>query len=238
MENYSKASANLVQPPPFSRRFFHFKKEKIAELEAKANSQVEDGVVSNKISSLHAVLGQVWRSAIRNQKLDPEEEVTYRFLIYARSKVSYPPIPDNYFGPTVQFTTVTMKVRDLVGDGGLGKFGLELNKAISSCTEEKIKRDFEAWVQNPTFRTQRATIGKFMGTCSSPSTKFYDIDFGWGRPVAIHLGPANTRCWKLAADAGAEEGSFHFEMCASHEILEAMGRDPEFMHMVSPQKLA
>ncbi|XP_028794568.1 uncharacterized acetyltransferase At3g50280-like [Neltuma alba] len=234
MENYHKASTDLVQPPPFSRRIFHFKREKIAELKAKANSEVEEGVISNKISSLQAVLGHVWRSAIRNQNLDPEEEVSYRFLISARSRVSHPPIPDDYFGITVQFTTVTMKVRDLVGDGGLGKFASEMNKAISSCTEEKIKSDFEAWVRHPTMRTQRAPIiGKFMSTSSSPRTNFYEIDFGWGKPVAVRLGPANTKCWKLAADAGAEEGSFDFEMCASYEILEAMGKDPEFMHMVS-----
>ncbi|XP_054790805.1 uncharacterized acetyltransferase At3g50280-like [Prosopis cineraria] len=235
MENYRKGSTNSVQPGPFSRRIFHFKREKIAELKAKANSEVEDVVISNKISSLQAVLGHVWRSAIRNQNLDPEEEVTYGFLISARSRVSHPPIPDNYFGITVQFMTpVTMKVRDLVGDGGLGKFALEMNEAISSCTEEKIKKDFEAWAQNPKMRSQRAINGRFMATSSSPRTNFYDIDFGWGRPEAVRLGPANAKVWKLAADAGAEEGSFDFEMCASHETLEAMARDSEFMSMVSP----
>ncbi|KAI9077588.1 hypothetical protein K1719_040425 [Acacia pycnantha] len=83
-------------------------------------------------------------------------------------------------------------------------------------------------------RTQPAPYGKFMSTSSSPRTKFYDIDFGWGKPVAVRLGPANTRSWKLAADGGAEEGSFEFEMCASYKILEEMGRDLEFMQMVSP----
>ncbi|KAI9077604.1 hypothetical protein K1719_040441 [Acacia pycnantha] len=235
MENHNKASINLVQPPVLCRRIFRFKREKIAELKAKANSEVEDSVMRNKISSLQAVLGHVWRSVIKNQDFDPEEEVTYRFLITAKSRVFHPPIPEDYFGITVQFTTVVMKVRDLVGDGGLGKFAWEMNKAISSCTEEKIKRDFEAWIRNPIMRTQPAPYGKFMSTSSSPRTNFHDIDFGWGRPAAVRLGPANTRSWKLAVDGGAEEGSFEFEMCASYKILEAMGRDPEFMHMVSPR---
>ncbi|KAK4263681.1 hypothetical protein QN277_029064 [Acacia crassicarpa] len=234
LENHNKASIDSVQPTVLCRRIFRFKKEKIAELKAKARSEVEDSVIRNKISSLQAVIGHVWGSTIRNQNLDPEEEVTYRFHISARSRVSHPPIPKDYFGITVQFTTVVMKVRDLVGDRGLGKFASEMTKAISSCTEEKIKRDFEGWVQNPTMRTQRATIGKFMSTSSSPRTNFFEIDFGWGRPTAGRFGPANTRAWMLAVDGGAEEGSFEFELCASYEILEAMARDPEFMRMVSP----
>ncbi|XP_054824842.1 uncharacterized acetyltransferase At3g50280-like [Prosopis cineraria] len=235
IENYSKGSGNSVQLPSFSRRIFHFKREKIAELKAKANTEVQDGgVMISKISSLQAVLGHVWRSVIRIQNLDPEEEVTYRFLIAARSRIYHPPIPDNYFGNAVQYTTVTMKVRDLVGDGGLGKFALEMNKVIASFTEEKIKKDFDAWIQNPTMPSQHGTIGKFMTTNNSPRINFYEFDFGWGRPVAVRLGPTNSRMWKLVADAGAEEGSFDFELYMSHDILEALVRDYEFMNMVSP----
>ncbi|XP_028803480.1 protein ENHANCED PSEUDOMONAS SUSCEPTIBILTY 1-like [Neltuma alba] len=217
LQHHLKESTDSIQSPPFSRRIFHFKREKIAELKAKANSEIEDGAISNKISSLQAVLGHVWRSVIKNQNLNTEEEVTYRFLISARSRVSHPPILDNYFGITVQFNKATMKVRELVGDGGLGKFAWQMNKAISSCTEEKIKSDFEAWVRNPTIRTPPGgTIGKFMITASSPRTNFYDIDFGWGRPVAVRGGSANAKHWKLTVDAGAEEGSFDVELCASH----------------------
>ncbi|KAI9077608.1 hypothetical protein K1719_040445 [Acacia pycnantha] len=243
IENHHlKESTNTTQSPLFSRRIFHFNREKIAQLKTKVNSEIQDSVTSNKISSLQALLAIVWRSSIRNQNLDPEDEVTYRFLISASSRVSKPPIPDDYFGITVQFTNVTMKVRDLVGHGGLGKFASEMNKAISSCTEEKIKRDFEAWVRNPTMQTQDATIGKFMATSSSPRVKFYNLDFGWGRPLAVRGGQANAQQWTLMAEAGAEEGSFDIELCASYEILEALARDPEFMHAVqlpwSPAELS
>ncbi|KAI9077612.1 hypothetical protein K1719_040449 [Acacia pycnantha] len=243
IENHHlKESTNTTQSPLFSRRIFHFNREKIAQLKTKVNSEIQDSVTSNKISSLQALLAHVWRSSIRNQNLDPEDEVTYRFLISASSRVSKPPIPDDYFGITVQFTNVTMKVRDLVGHGGLGKFASEMNKAISSCTEEKIKRDFEAWVRNPTMQTQDATIGKFMATSSSPRVKFYNLDFGWGRPLAVRGGQANAQQWTLMAEAGAEEGSFDIELCASYEILEALARDPEFMHAVqlpwSPAELS
>ncbi|XP_028803477.1 uncharacterized acetyltransferase At3g50280-like [Neltuma alba] len=242
IENHLEEPINLIQPsPPFSRRIFHFKREKIAEMKAKANSEVNDSVNSNKISSLQAIVALVWRSVIRNQNLDPEEEVTYRFLISAGSRVSHPPIPEDYFGITVQLAVVTMKVRDLVGDRGFGKFASEMNRAVSSFTEEKIKSDFEAWIRNPIMRLQRATIGKCMGTSSSPRVNFYDIDFGWGKPVAVRGGPANAKLWKLAADAGLEEDSFDIELCASYEILEALARDIEFMHAMEsslPAKLS
>ncbi|XP_054775834.1 uncharacterized acetyltransferase At3g50280-like [Prosopis cineraria] len=237
MENYRRESINSLQPPPFPRRIFHFEAEKIAELKAKVNSEEEDGVISNKISSLQAILAQVWRSVIKNQNLDPEEEVTYRFLVAARSRISHPPIPDNYFGITVRFATVTMKVRDLVGDGGRGRFALEMNNMVTSYTEERIKRDFEAGVQIPTMRSLRSRIGKIMGTSSSPRVNFYAIDFGWGRPVAVRGGPANAKSWKLMVDAGIEEGSLGIELSASCELLEALGKEPEFKHAVAPPSL-
>ncbi|XP_028794572.1 uncharacterized acetyltransferase At3g50280-like [Neltuma alba] len=179
MENYSK---QYTQPPPFPKRIFHFKREKIAELKAKAKSEVEDGVIKNRISSLQAVIGHIWGSVIRNQHLDPEEDVTYRFVATSESRVSHPPIPDNYVGNTVQFTRLTMKVRDLLGDGGHGKFVSQMNKIVSSYTQEKIKREFEDWVQNPTISFQSGTMGMFWQPEAPPgptSTRF--ISAGDGR---------------------------------------------------------
>ncbi|XP_028794567.1 protein ENHANCED PSEUDOMONAS SUSCEPTIBILTY 1-like [Neltuma alba] len=233
MEKYADEYASSLHPPPISKRIFHFKRENITELKAKANSEVEDGILSNKISSLQAVISHVWRYAIKNLRLDPEEEVHYSILITARPRISNPPIPDNYFGNTVQFATVTMKVRDLVGVGGLGKFALEMNKVISSYTEEKIKSDFEALIPNPTISLQSGNFGKVMHTGGSQRSNFYTIDFGWGRPLALRRGPAFMYDWDLVVDAGAEEDSFDIELCISYEILELMGRDPEFMHAVS-----
>lgn len=234
-EYYLDESAYSHLSPPISKRIFHFKRQKIAELKAKALSEVvDDGVVSNEISSLQAVVSHIWRSVIKNQNLDPEEEVTFRFLVSARSRISNPPIPESYFGNTVQFASVMMKVRDLVGDRGLGKFALEMNKKISEYTEQKIKMDFEALIPNPMVRLQSGIIGKVMNCGSSTRINFYAIDFGWGRPAAIRRGPAFMHDWDLVADAGAEEGSFDIELCMSYEILETMGRDPEFMHAVSP----
>ncbi|KAK4263643.1 hypothetical protein QN277_029030 [Acacia crassicarpa] len=238
-ETNIKASSSIDpddQPFPLSQRIFHFRREKILELKAKANSEREDAVISNKISSLQAVTSHVWRSVIRNQHLHPEEVVTYRvFVAIGPSRVSHPPMPDNYFGPTIQFAYVKIKVRDLVGDGGLGKFALEMNKIISSFTEEKIKGDFEDWARNPMMPPKSEVtdkIGKFMGTSSSPRFNFYPIDFGWGRPVAVHSGLSNPKTWKLVFDPGAEEYSFDIELYASYEILEALASDPEFMHYV------
>ncbi|XP_054823748.1 uncharacterized acetyltransferase At3g50280-like [Prosopis cineraria] len=228
------------QPFPFSQRFFHFKREKIVELREKAKSEIEDGaIVSNKISSLQAVTSHVWRSVIKNQHLDPEEEVTYRFFVAVGHRISHPPLPSNYFGPTLQFSYVTMKARDLVGEGGLGKFALEMNKIVSSYTSEKITTDFEDWARNPRMPPKResGTIGKFMGTSGSPRANFYPIDFGWGKPVAVHSGLPNPKNWKLVFDAGVDEGSFDIELYASFEMLEALARDPEFMNVVSPMPL-
>ncbi|XP_028786383.1 uncharacterized acetyltransferase At3g50280-like [Neltuma alba] len=53
------------QPFPLSQRIFHFRREKIVELKAKAKLDIDDGVIRNKISSLQAVKSHVWRSVIK-----------------------------------------------------------------------------------------------------------------------------------------------------------------------------
>ncbi|KAI9077599.1 hypothetical protein K1719_040436 [Acacia pycnantha] len=234
IENFGDEYANSLNPPSISKRIFHFKREKIDELKANANSMVEDGALINKISSLQAVISHVWRCAIKNLRLDPEEEVDYGILVTARSRISNPPIADNYFGNTMEFAHATMKVRDLVGDKGHGKFSLEMNKVISAYTEEKIKSNFEALIPNPTVRLQSGKFGKVMHTGGSHRSNFYAIDFGWGRPLGLRRGPAYMYDWDLVVDAGAEEGSLDIELCMSYEILELIGRDPEFMHAVAP----
>ncbi|XP_054824840.1 uncharacterized protein LOC129322566 [Prosopis cineraria] len=130
----------------------------------------------------------------------------------------------------MRFATVVMKVSDLVGDGGCGGFALEM---VTSYIEERIKRDFKAWVQIPMMCLLCGKIGKIIGTNISSRVKFYATDFGWGWPIVVHDGLTIAKSWKLRVDAG-KEGSLDIELFASFELLEALGKDPEFKHAMAP----
>ena len=65
-----KVKAERFIPKPLQRRYFHFTKEKLAELKAKANNEMG----TDRISSLQAVVGHFWRSMTRSRCLDSDEK--------------------------------------------------------------------------------------------------------------------------------------------------------------------
>jgi hypothetical protein len=210
--------------PP--ERIFHFTKEKIMNLKLKANVEAN----TNKISSLQALCTHIWRSVIRSKRLDPQEKVNFLVSLSVRSRL-VPPIPDDYFGNAMIICEVTMKVGELLEEGGLGKGAWEMNKMIDLHTDEKLKNHYESWSTTANF----INIGDVSNNNSlvlsgSPLFNVYDNDIGWGKPVAIRSGGSNKKNGKISVFAGKEKGSMEFEVCLPYEILEAMGNDPEFMN--------
>ncbi|CAN0880738.1 hypothetical protein LINGRAHAP2_LOCUS13820 [Linum grandiflorum] len=47
---------------------------------------------------------------------------------------------------------MTMKVKDLVAEGSLGRVDVEVNKVVTETTEEKLKEAVENWIKSPDMR--------------------------------------------------------------------------------------
>ncbi|KAF8410093.1 hypothetical protein HHK36_002615 [Tetracentron sinense] len=216
-------------PPLLEERVFHFTPEKIAGLKAKAKA--ESG--RDRISSLQALLGHIWRSVTRVRCLDPDLEISYRLLIGTRSKL-HPPLPEEYFGNMVQVGMATAKAGELL-EGGLGWAAGLLNEVVMSHTDAVVRESLESWVKNPKLLTVDGVIGASYGliTGSSPRFNVYGNDFGWGRPVAVRSGAANKFDGKLTVFPGQEEGSVDIEACLLPQTLRSMADDAEFMHAVT-----
>ncbi|MBA0560873.1 hypothetical protein Golob_017747 [Gossypium lobatum] len=210
--------------PPVRERIFHFSKENITKLKAKANAEMG----TDKISSLQALLSHIWRSAIHNRSFDPDQETNYRFVVGARQR--FQEIPDNYFGNAILGTFVTMKAKELV-EQGIGNSAWRMNRIIAATTGESFKKVFECWPASPSFVT--LSNGEALITSSSPRFNMYGNDFGWGKPTAIRSGSSNKFDGVLTLYCGAEEGSIDIEACFFPETLEAMANDQEFMHIVT-----
>ncbi|KAM1224777.1 hypothetical protein ACFX2G_044575 [Malus domestica] len=222
-----------IRVPLLKERVFHFSKEKIAQLKAKANAEIQLENTKRKISSLQAVLVHLWRSIIRgsNGDLDPDKESSYRLLIGARSRMN-PPLSQQYFGNAVQAGTVTIKAREVI-KRGLGFVAWEMNKMVALHTEEKLRKFLECWVQEPKLLTEGNMAANALATSSSPRFDVYGNDFGWGRPVGVRSGGGNKSHGKITVFSGVEEGSIDIEACLLAETLEAMGNDSEFMDAVT-----
>ncbi|GMJ04297.1 hypothetical protein like AT5G67150 [Hibiscus trionum] len=210
--------------PPTRERIFHFSKETIAKLKAKANAEIG----TDKISSLQALLSHIWRSVIRNRSFDPDEEIKYRIVVGARQRC--PELPDNYFGNAIIGTFVTMKPKELM-EQGIGEPALRMNRAIAAMTGESFRKFLECWAASPNLVTLNSDNSLI--TSSSPRFDMYGNDFGWGKPIAVRSGSSNKFGGKVTLFCGAEAGSIDVEVCLFPETMEAIANDEEFMDTVT-----
>ncbi|XVF17659.1 hypothetical protein REPUB_Repub10bG0142300 [Reevesia pubescens] len=213
--------------PPLKERVFHFSKQSIAKLKAKANSEAG----TNNISSLQALLSHLWRSVARNKKLDPNEVMIYIMMIGARPRLRNQ-LPEQYFGNAVKNESIIMKAKELQ-EQGIGDIAREMNRMIATHTEEEFKKGLETWIASPKLVKMDTVMSNITATSSSPRFNIYGNDFGWGRPIAVRSGSADKFDGKLTVFCGAEEGSIDIEACLSPETLEAMANDQEFMDTVT-----
>ncbi|XVF59388.1 hypothetical protein PTKIN_Ptkin07bG0271800 [Pterospermum kingtungense] len=211
--------------PPLKERVFHFSKQSIARLKAKAN--VEAGT---NISSIQALLSHFWQSTFRNKKLDPNEEMSYYMLIGARPRLHK--LPEEYFGNAVKSGSITLKAKALQ-EQSIGNIAREMNRMIATQTEEEFTKNMESWIANPKPIAITKVVSNIMSTGSSPRFNIYGNDFGWGRPIAVRCASTSIIDVKINLFCGAEEGSIDIQACLSVETLEAMANDQEFMNMVT-----
>lgn len=211
------------------QRVFHFSKGKIANIKAKANSQIG----TSKISSLQALLGHLWLCIARTECLNSctDKETKYKVLIGMRQRLQ-PPLPDQYLGNAVLFGVVKSTVSNVV-EQGLGWAAWEMNRMVASQTEQEVKKFWEDWIESPQLTKIGGVANRTLLTGSSPRFNVYSNDFGWGRPVAVRSGAGNKFDGKLTVFPGAEEGSIEFEACLSSETLQALAEDAEFMESVT-----
>ncbi|KAK4279009.1 hypothetical protein QN277_016775 [Acacia crassicarpa] len=226
-----KEKERLKSPlPPPQERVFHFSKEKIAELKAKANATLSSNY---KISSPQALMAHLWRAIVRNQGIDPKEEVNFKLVVDIRPRLN-PPLPPHYFGNALDDGTVRMTAGELLHQEGLGKAASEMNKVVASFTEETIGSHLKSWLEDRRLLTISEMFGDAVDMDGSPTFNVYGVDLGWGKPVAVRSGPGDKSNGTITVFAGPEKGDVYAEVNLPYEIMEAMGRDSEFMDAVMP----
>ncbi|XWS29812.1 hypothetical protein CRYUN_Cryun24cG0062400 [Craigia yunnanensis] len=211
--------------PPLQERVFHFTEKNIAKLKAKANAEIG----THNISFLQALLSHIWRSVIRNKNYDPNEETNHRVVVGARQRLQE--LPDMYFGNALLGEAVSMKAKELLGQG-IGNVASQMKKIIATITEETFKKFLKSWPVSPKLVTMGSMTNNALVTSSSPRFNMYGNDFGWGKPIAIRSGSANKFDGKITLFCGAEKGSIDIEACLSPMTLEGMANDKEFMDTV------
>ncbi|EOA40407.1 hypothetical protein CARUB_v10009133mg [Capsella rubella] len=208
-------------------KIFRFTSKIIAELKAKANSEVSAN--DRKISSLQAVSAYIWLSVIRNSGLSPEEVVCCELLVDLRRRLD-PPLEKECCGNMVGITTTATTVKEIVSNG-LGWAALQINKSVGAQTNEVFREFAEKYVKKPSMLDINALRNTIVVT-SSPRFNVYGNDFGWGKPITVRGGPGNTHDGALLANPGIEQGDIDMQMCLSSSVLEKLSTDAEFLKHV------
>ncbi|KAG5582041.1 hypothetical protein H5410_052668 [Solanum commersonii] len=220
--------------PLLEERVFHFSKENIAHLKAKANSEYGNDDQNICISSLQALLAHLWQSVIRCScrcDTNADETFSFKLLIGTRPRLQ-PHLPQGYFGNAMHFVDVITTAREILEhDSSWAAF--QMNKVISMQTHEEIMNFYQSWVKNPKILKNSEVFVNSLIASSSPRFNVYDNDFGWGRPVAVRTGAGNKHDGYMTIFCGAEQGSIDIEVNLAPQTLHAMGHDTKFMAAVT-----
>ncbi|VVB18234.1 unnamed protein product [Arabis nemorensis] len=204
-------------------KMFHVTKENVLKLEGKANGEADQ-----KISSIQAVLGLIWRSMIKHSGMSREEETHCRLPINMRQRLN-PPLEEECFGNVSPTGIAIVTVGELL-DHGLRWAAAEINKMVESQTDKNAKALAENWVKN--VKIPVSVGSKDLVVTNSHQFDVYCNDFGWGKPIAARAGPPYLN-GRLVVFQGVEEGSLDFQACLQPEVVEKLSMDIDFTSYVT-----
>ncbi|KAL0416702.1 UNVERIFIED_CONTAM: putative acetyltransferase [Sesamum latifolium] len=216
-------------PPPLLERVFHFSRESVAKLKAKANAETG----TDKISSLQALSAHLWRSVTRcrNQlsiQKANSQELDLVLVVGTRSRI---PLPNAYFGNAVHVVKTVANECEILEINGLGYAALKVNELVAQHSREATINLVEEWVRNP--KIFNKTMLSTFAITSSPRHNVYSADFGWGKPIAVRSGRGQKSDGKMTLFPAAEPGGIDVEACLAPATLKAMEADAEFMDAVT-----
>ncbi|XP_068644392.1 uncharacterized acetyltransferase At3g50280-like [Aristolochia californica] len=216
------------KPPPLTDRFFHFSRQSISRLKARANEEAK----KYNISSFQALSALTWRSIVRAMGLPRDEKTTCKFSVDSRSRLN-PPLSRDYFGNAIGMISATATVEKLL-DNKLGWAAAVLNQNVAAHTDEVVRGALDAWVTSPKIHHLSALNGQAVTTGSSPRFDVYGVDFGWGKAAAVRSGIDNKFSGKITSFPGREGiGSIDLEICLPSAAMRALVTDDEFVEFIA-----
>ncbi|KAG2576240.1 hypothetical protein PVAP13_6NG014958 [Panicum virgatum] len=227
--------ARQVKRTTVREAFFTFSTASVTELTARANGEIAGtaATAAAAISSLQAVLAQLWRAVCRARRMPPEQGTSYSVLIDCRGRGKG--IPPGYVGNAAAFGKAEATVGEIEGRG-LGWTAWLPNRAEASFDEASVRESAARWVQQPElmFITDLTSAATALATGSLPWSDVFGNDFGWGKPVTMRSGAGNKTDGKAAVFEGPERGGgMSLELCLAPDALERLLTDEEFMDAVS-----
>eukprot|EP00250_Pteridium_aquilinum_P021243 c25065_g1_i3 orf=297-1841(-) len=211
------------QPDPLVQCFFDLSSSAVKKLKGEAGQ----GYTSYEVTCAH--FWQRLDIARREPSLDPT-----RFAVLGNFRTRLtPPLPPAYFGNVISFGVTLSRVHKICTET-LGATASRIHEAIVSM-KEGLLVGFMHWLETHDNRMIDAYVssvkGKSLNVASSPRFPVYQVDFGWGKPVAVR--PVKVRGDGEFVFFGGRPGSIQgdMEICTAlpATVLRRLLKDPLFL---------
>ncbi|CAN0914790.1 Coumaroyl-CoA:anthocyanidin 3-O-glucoside-6''-O-coumaroyltransferase 1 [Linum grandiflorum] len=161
----------------------------------------------------------VWTNLTKSLAEDDDDKIdNYMFLADCRGRME-PKVPATYFGNCLGGVLVSLRRRDLVGDGGFAAAAAEIAAKIEEIERGGAFKYAEHWfTKSPT----NLKCGRTVSVASSPKLRVYETDFGWGRPrksEPVHIDSSGSVYFSDVRDV--ERGGIEFGLALGRAEMDS-----------------
>ncbi|KAJ0963596.1 hypothetical protein J5N97_028718 [Dioscorea zingiberensis] len=142
---------------------------------------ISEEKVAFHCSTFVVACAYVWTCLVRARGSSINQVAWMGCPVNARGRLR-PPVPEGYFGNCLGSCLANAEVGELVKEDGLRAAAEVLGRAIDGLGDG-VLRDAHVWPEMGKIFMDRRPLT----VAGSPGFRFYDIDFGWGRPVKVEV---------------------------------------------------
>ncbi|KAJ4796283.1 HXXXD-type acyl-transferase family protein [Rhynchospora pubera] len=139
------------------------------------------------------------------------------FPVDCRSRLN-PPINDSYTGNCIAPCFARMTASEVAGPGGFIRACAALKEAVIKANKEPLV-GCEGWIDE----ALKVPAGRAVRFTGSPGFKFYEADFGWGKPDQFKVATLN-RDGDVVLVSGKDEGTVEVSVVLPAQHMDAFAK--------------
>ncbi|KAF7040569.1 hypothetical protein CFC21_050461 [Triticum aestivum] len=182
-----------------------------------------------RVSTFCALSAHVWRCVCVARRLPPDATTRLTFPASVRRSMR-PPLPPGYCGNGIIWLGAAGKVRDVTSSESedLVFVAGQISSAVRRMDDELVRSAIDYF--ELTEIDSKPAPGRMPETelrvISWLGMPVYDVDFGWGKPLAMLRAVSERAGFVYLMDNGKEDGSVRVLMCTEAAILN------DFQHLL------
>ncbi|GLT34604.1 hypothetical protein SLA2020_311690 [Shorea laevis] len=185
----------------------------------KRKSREESPLHPLRISTFIVTCAYMWVCLIKSQETEMDDSTDHNVshFVFAADLCDRLKIPATYFGNCLEPLFAEAKRGELLGETGILAAAKAVGREIMEL-ERGALRGAERWVLRAKEISQSG--GHLVNVAGSPKLRWYELDFGWGRPKKTEVADIGSNGLISIAESRDEEGGIEFGLALSKDESE------------------